>query len=164
MNTTTTYQIEGNLIGFDLAIELKSGEFKGQSASDFRLAKNQKLEDEIAIAFGYAKAYWTEFQVRLAQDKTETATSITREYWAVRLLKLLGYELTYQAQASVVEGQTFAISHRAEPGEDKPPVHIIGSRLCLGARSLASYADAGSHRKLEQRSGKPRDDDVSPNG
>ena len=29
MNITTAYQIEGNLIGFDLATELKSGEFKG---------------------------------------------------------------------------------------------------------------------------------------
>lgn len=139
MNTATAYQIEGNLIGFDLTTELISGDLKGQASPDFKLAKAQKLEDEIAIAWGYAKAYWTEFQVKLAQDKTDTATSTTREIWAVRLLKLLGYEPTYQAKAEIVEGQTFAISHRAEPGEDKPPVHIIGSRL-----------------KLEQRAGTPR--------
>ncbi len=139
MNTATAYQIEGNLIGFDLTTELISGDFKGQTSPDFKLEKSQKLEDEIAIAWGYAKAYWTEFQVKLAQDKTDTATSTTREIWAVRLLKLLDYEPTYQAKAEIVEGQTFAISHRAEPGEDKPPVHIIGSRL-----------------KLEQRAGTPR--------
>ena len=156
MNTTTTYQIEGNLIGFDLTTELISGDLKGQASPDFKLAKTQKLEDEIAIAWGYAKAYWIEFQVKLAQDKTDTATSTTREIWAVRLLKLLGYEATYQAKAEIVEGQTFAISHRAEPDEDKPPVHIIGSRLCLGALPNASYADAGSHRNLEQRAGTPR--------
>lgn len=139
MNTTTAYQIEGNLIGFDLTTELISGELKGQASSDFKLGKTQKLEDEIAIAWGYAKAYWTEFQVKLEQDQTDTATSTTREIWAVRLLKLLGYEPIYQAKAEIVEGQTFAISHRAESGEDKPPVHIIGSRL-----------------KLEQRAGTPR--------
>lgn len=133
------YQIEGNLIGFDLTTELISGDFKGQASPDFKLAKTQKLEDEIAIAWGYAKAYWIEFQVKLSQDKTDTATSTTREVWAVRLLKLLGYEPTYQAKAEIVEGQTFAISHRAEPGDDKPPVHIIGSRL-----------------RLEQRAGTPR--------
>ena len=133
------YQIEGNLIGFDLTTELISGELKGQASPDFKLAKAQKLEDEIAIAWGYAKAYWTEFQVKRASDKSDTTTSTTREIWAVRLLKLLGYEPTYQAKAEIVEGQTFAISHRAEPGEDKPPVHIIGSRL-----------------KLEQRAGTPR--------
>ncbi len=139
MNTATAYQIEGNLIGFDLTTELISADFKGQTSPDFKLEKSQKLEDEIAIAWGYAKAYWTEFQVKRASDKTDTATSTTREIWAVRLLKLLGYEPTYQAKAEIVEGQTFAISHRAEPGEDKPPVHIIGSRL-----------------KLEQRAGTPR--------
>ncbi|MGB5711364.1 MAG: hypothetical protein WBM44_10700, partial [Waterburya sp.] len=90
-------------------------------------------------AWGYAKAYWTEFQVKRASDKSDTTTSTTREVWAVRLLKVLDYEPTYQAKAEIVEGQTFAISHRAEPGADKPPVHIIGSRL-----------------KLEQRAGTPR--------
>jgi hypothetical protein len=139
MNTATAYQIEGNLIGFDLTTELISGDFKGQTSPDFKLAKTQKLEDEIAIAWGYAKAYWTEFQVKLEQDQTDTATSTTREVWAVRLLKLMGYEPIYQAKAEIVEGQTFAISHRAEPGEDKPPIHIIGTRL-----------------KLEQRAGTPR--------
>jgi N-6 DNA Methylase len=139
MNTATAYQVEGNLIGFDLTTELISGDLKGQTSADFKLAKTQKLEDEIAIAWCYAKAYWTEFQVKLEQDQTDTATSTTREIWAVRLLKLLGYEPIYQAKAEIVEGQTFAISHRAESGEDKPPVHIIGSRL-----------------KLEQRAGTPR--------
>ena len=50
MNTTIAYQIEGNLIGFDLTTELISGDLKGQTSPDFKLAKTQKLEDEIAIA------------------------------------------------------------------------------------------------------------------
>ena len=105
-----TYQIEGNLIGFDLAVELKSGELKGQANQDFKLAKTQKLEDEIAIAWNYAKAYWTEFQIKLEQDQTENATSTTREVWAVRLLKLLGYEPTYQAKAEIL-----SLIHISEP-------------------------------------------------
>ena len=68
--------------------------------------------------------------------ETETATSLTREYWAVPLLESLGYKPEYQAKAEIVEGQTFAISHRADSGGDKPPIHIINSRLRLEDRFL----------------------------
>ena len=140
MNTFTGIQIEGNLITFDLTAELLSNELKGQTSKDFKIAQTNKLEDEIAIAWGDAKTYWAAFQRRLAKlAEDETATSLTREYWAVPLLESLGYTPEYQAKAEIVEGQTFAISHRAETGEDKPPIHIIGSRL-----------------RLEERIGKPR--------
>ena len=140
MNTLTGIQIEGNLITFDLTTELLSNELKGQTPKDFGIAQTNKLEDEIAIAWGDAKTYWAAFQRRLAKlNETETATSLTREYWAVPLLESLGYTPEYQAKADIVEGQTFAISHRANTGEDKPPIHIIGSRL-----------------RLEERIGKPR--------
>ncbi|MDJ0576344.1 MAG: N-6 DNA methylase [Xenococcaceae cyanobacterium MO_234.B1] len=140
MNTLTGIQIEGNLIAFDLTTELLGNELKGQTPKDFGIAQTNKLEDEIAIAWGDAKTYWAAFQRRLAKlDETQTATSLTREYWVVPLLESLGYNPEYQAKAEIVEGQTFAISHRAEAGEDKPPIHIIGSRL-----------------RLEERIGKPR--------
>ena len=140
MNTFTGIQIEGNLITFDLTTELLNNELKGQTPKDFKIAQTNKLEDEIAIAWGDAKTYWAAFQRRLAKlAETETATSSTREYWAVPLLESLGYKPEYQAKAEIVEGQTFAISHRAEVGIDKPPIHIIGSRL-----------------RLEERIGKPR--------
>ena len=140
MNTLTGIQIEGNLITFDLTTELLSNELKGQTPQDFKIAQTNRLEDEIAIAWGDAKTYWAAFQRRLAKlAETETATSLTREYWAVPLLESLGYTPEYQAKAEIVEGQTFAISHRAEVGQDKPPIHIIGSRL-----------------RLEERIGKPR--------
>ena len=140
MNTLTGIQIEGNLITFDLTTELLSNELKGQTPKDFGIAQTNKLEDEIAIAWGDAKTYWAAFQRRLAKlGETETATSLTREYWAVPLLESLGYQPEYHALAEIVEGQTFAISHRADAGEDKPPIHIIGSRL-----------------RLEERIGKPR--------
>ena len=140
MNTLTGIQIEGNLITFDLTTELLSNELKGQTPKDFGIAQTNKLEDEIAIAWGDAKTYWAAFQRRLAKlAETETATSLTREYWAVPLLESLGYSPEYQAKAEIVEGQTFAISHRANTGGNKPPIHIIGSRL-----------------RLEERIGKPR--------
>ena len=140
MTTLTGIQIEGNLITLDLTTELLGNQLKGQTPKDFGIAPANKLEDEIAIAWGDAKTYWAAFQRRLAKlAENQTATSLTREYWAVPLLESLGYKPEYQAKAEIVEGQTFAISHRAEAGEDKPPIHIIGSRL-----------------KLEQKAGTPR--------
>jgi hypothetical protein len=77
----TGIHVEGNLIAADLTYELTSGEIKGQLPKDFGLEKAGKLEDEIAIAWGDAKAYWAAFQRRLARlDETETGTSITREH------------------------------------------------------------------------------------
>ncbi|MGK7949961.1 MAG: N-6 DNA methylase [Xenococcaceae cyanobacterium] len=140
MTTLTGIQIEGNLITLDLTTELLGNQLKGQTPKDFGIAPANKLEDEIAIAWGDAKTYWAAFQRRLAKlAENQTATSLTREYWAVPLLESLGYKPEYQAKAEIVEGQTFAISHRAEAGEDKPPIHIIGGRL-----------------KLEQKAGTPR--------
>ena len=51
----------------------------------------------------------------------------------------MGYQPSYQGKAEIVNGQTYAISHRASLGENKPPLHIIGCRL-----------------KLEERAGTPR--------
>ncbi len=147
----TGIQIEGNLITFDLTTELLSGEIKGQNCQDFGLKSSNKLEDEIAIAWGDVKTYWAAFQRRLAKlGETETATSLTREYWAVPLLESLGYKPEYQPKAEIVEGQTFAISHRAEAGENKPPIHIIGSRLKLEQRPPSGTPRLSAHGLMQE--------------
>jgi hypothetical protein len=142
MNTFTGIQIEGNLITFDLTTELLSNELKGQTPKDFGIAQTNKLEDEIAIAWGDAKTYWAAFQRRLAKlAEDETATSLTREYWAVPLLESLGYKPEYQPKAEIVEGQTFAISHRAEAGEARKAV--AGVPPVEGTRSLERWCRTG---------------------
>ena len=91
--TITAIHIEGNLIAPDMTPDISAGEIKGQNNIDFGLDKSVKLEDEIAFAWGEAKDQWRIFQRRLERIKeTDTATSETREYWAIPLLKLLGYE------------------------------------------------------------------------
>ncbi len=151
MNTLTGIQIEGNLITFDLTTELLSNELKGQTPKDFGIAQTNKLEDEIAIAWGDAKTYWAAFERRLAKlGETETATSLTREYWAVPLLESLGYKPEYQPKAEIVEGQTFAISHRTEAGTDKPPIHIIGSRLKLEQRPPSGTPRLSAHGLMQE--------------
>ena len=150
MTTLTGIQIEGNLIALDLTIDIVSRDFKGQLPENFGLSSSQKLEDEIAFAWGEAKDLWNIFQRRLSRDNTETATSITREYWAVPLLKLLGYNPIYQPKAEIVDEQTFAISHRVEEGENQPPIHIIGGRTTLEKRPPSGTPRLSAHGLMQE--------------
>lgn len=80
MATLTGIQIQGNLIAPDMTAELITGNIKGQNPEDFGLTKTDKLADEIATAWGDAKAYWVAFQRRLTRlDPNDIATSLTRE-------------------------------------------------------------------------------------
>ena len=150
MTTLTGIQIEGNLIALDLTIDIVSRDFKGQLPENFGLSSSQKLEDEIAFAWGEAKDLWNIFQRRLSRDETDTATSVTREYWAVPLLKLLGYNPIYQPKAEIVDEQTFAISHRVEEGENQPPIHIIGCRTTLEKRPPSGTPRLSAHGLMQE--------------
>jgi hypothetical protein len=147
----TGIRFEGNLIVPDMAADLASGELKGQAAVDFGLPKHVKLEDEMALAWGDAKDYWNMFQRRLSQlEPQDLATSLTRDRWVVPLLKLLGYDPIYTAKAVVVEGRTFAISHRAEPGDDRPPVHVIACRVGLEQRPPSGTPRLSAHALMQE--------------
>ncbi|MBW4637883.1 MAG: N-6 DNA methylase [Gloeocapsa sp. UFS-A4-WI-NPMV-4B04] len=149
-STITAVQIEGNLIAPDMTSLVLTGSIKGQTPEDFGFAKTDKLADEIATAWGDAKAYWAAFQRALVRlDADEPATTITRE-WAVPLLRSLGYSPVYAAKAEVVEGQTYAISHRAEPGENKPPIHIIGCRVKVDQRPPSGTPRLSAHALVQE--------------
>jgi hypothetical protein len=169
--TLAGVQFEGNLLAADMTAELLAGSIKGQAAEDFGLAKTEKLEDEIAIAWGYAKAYWADFQRQLNKLNAEdTATSVTREVWAVPLLRTLGYTLVYTAKAEIVDGQTYAISHRAflpadasntndvsltTPKEilaitNYPPIHIMGCRLDIDKRPPSGTPRLSAHGLVQE--------------
>lgn len=149
--TLTGVQIEGNLLAVDITTELLAGNLKGQAPEDFGFTKTDKLADEIAIAWGDAKAYWAAFQRQLDRlDADDTATSVTRELWVVPLLRSLGYNPVYTAKAEVVEGQTYAISHRAELGENKPPIHIIGCRIKVDHRPPSGTPRLSAHALVQE--------------
>ena len=154
--TVTAIQIQGSLLAPDMTSQLAAGSIKGQSPSDFGFGKNDKLADEIAAAWGDAKAYWTAYQRALSRlDDNETATKITRELWAIPLLKSLGYHLEYTAKAEVVDGQTYAISHRAVKSDDSaitnyPPVHIIGCRVKLDEKPPSGKPRLSAHSLIQE--------------
>ena len=149
--TLTGVEIAGNLIAPDMIADLLAGEIKGQAPEDFDFAKTDKLADEIAIAWGDAKAYWAAFQRALARlDDTDSATRVTREQWVVPLLRSLGYNPIYTAKAEVVDRQTYALSHRSDPGENQPPIHILGSRVKLEERPPSGTPRLSAHALMQE--------------
>jgi hypothetical protein len=134
-----------------LTEDLLAGELKGQNPEDFGLKKTDKLADEIALAWGDAKAYWDAFQRALSRvAENDPATTITREQWAIPLLRSLGHDLVYVVKAEVVDGQTYAISHRAGSGEHKPPIHIIGGRVRLEQRPPSGTPRLSAHALVQE--------------
>ena len=172
-------QIEGNLIAPDLTTEFLAGTAKGQGTQDFGLGASEKLADEIAIAWGDAKAYWSAFQRGLARlDESDAATTLTREQWVLPLLRSFGYDPFYTSKADVVDGKTYAISHRAGRRRehssqssaeqrvtqwegsydlagtanlsDKPPLHIVGCRVGLEQRPPSGTPRLSAHALVQE--------------
>ncbi len=82
--------------------------------------------------------------------EAETATTITREYWVVPLLRSLGFDPMYVRNAEVVDGQTYAISHRADAGENKPPIHVVGCRIDLEKRPPSGNPRLSAHALVQE--------------
>jgi type I restriction-modification system DNA methylase subunit len=144
-------KVEGNLITADLTPDVLAEEVKGQTPTDFGFKATDNLADEIATTWGDIKAYYQAFQRRLNRlDPNDSATSITREQWVIPILELLGYQPVYQQKAAVVDGQTYAISHRAEAGEEKPPVHIISCRGDLEKRPASGTPRLSAHALVQE--------------
>jgi len=143
-------RLEGGLFGPDFLALLKSGELPGQKAADFGIA-DRPLIEEIAAAYRDAKRYWEAFRSGLERlPPDDPGTSLTRERWMIPFLSLLGYEPRYNRRAYEVDGQTFAISHRAGENEDAPPVHIVGAQQKLGERPPSGRPRLSPHALVQE--------------
>jgi hypothetical protein len=133
VKNSTGLHIEGNLIAGDYLADLVTGNIKGQAPEDFALAKVDKLADEIATVWGEAKKFWAGFKKSREESSfSESGTTETRKAWVVPLLYNLGYLPSFRGEAEVIDGQSFAISHRA--GMPSPPSPL--------SQSTPSYANS----------------------
>jgi hypothetical protein len=133
MASFPSIRIEGGLLGPELLDQIVSGDVQGQKPENFGLEARRNLTDEIAATFADARALWGVFQHRLSRlPENDLATTVTRDAWVIPFLGLIGYEPRFNSPSYVVDGLTFAISHRANEAEDSPPVHIVGARQELG--------------------------------
>ena len=148
----TTIVTEGGLLPADILDQIAAGEIEGQRPEDFGLPRTRRVLDEIAAAWGDARAHWDSFQHSLRRlPPADPATSITRERWVRPLLEALGYsDLTYTPRAAVLNGRTYSISHRAGQDETAPPVHIEGLRTSLDKRAESGRPRLSPHALLQE--------------
>ncbi len=151
MTSFPAIRIEGGLLGPDILEQLLALELPGQRASDFGLGERRNLTDEIAAAFADARILWSVFQSRLNRlPENDPATSLTRDGWMIPFLGLLGYEPVFNPRAYVVDGASFAISHRADQTEDAPPAHIVGARQELGRVAPSGRPRLSPHALVQE--------------
>ena len=131
--------IEGGIISGDLLerIATTPESVEGQRPGDFGV--EGRLSEEIQGAFSDATTYWNAFQARLHRGK-ESATTITRETWALPLLEEFGYDLRFQRAALQAGGSAYLISHLFGGDENKSPVHIVASDQELDTRGEAKLS------------------------
>jgi hypothetical protein len=133
MASFPSIRIEGGLLGPELLDQVIAADVPGQKPADFALEPKRNLTDEIAAVFADSRALWGVFQSRITRlPENDLATTVTRDQWALPFLALLGYQARYNSKAFEVDGQSFAVSHRAGEAEDTPPVHVVGARQELG--------------------------------
>ncbi len=148
-------RIEGALLSADLVEAVIKGEAPGQSVRDFGLPPRSVLTDEVAYAWGLARAHWDAFQHargRLAEkaksgadsnpQRTPLVTKETRTQWVEPLLASLGYDdLARASEPQEVGDRIYPISHYAGSDSGAPPVHIVGA-----GQDLDRPADTGRPR------------------
>ncbi len=160
VKNSTGLHIEGNLIAGDYLSDLVTGSIKGQSPEDFGFAKADKLADEIATVWGEAKKFWAGFKKSREESSfSESGTTETRKAWVVPLLYNLGYLPSFRGEAEVIDGQSFAISHRAGDwgGEVAkatttvtPPIHITGCRIRLDQKPPSGNPRLSAHGLMQE--------------
>lgn len=144
--------IEGGLIPSDLVEQIATGDFSGQSPEHFLLDPYTRLSDEIAGAWADARAYWHAFQRAIDRlPEHDTATTPTRQLWIIPLLYTLGYQqVAFMRQAEVLDGRSYAISHRAGENETAPPIHIEGAGTSLDQRPPSGRPRLSPHGLVQE--------------
>jgi type I restriction-modification system DNA methylase subunit len=146
--TLMDIRVEGGLVSPDLLERLDA--LEGQKPTDFGLPSRRTVVDEVAAIWSVARTYWQAFQARLERQASESLTTITREQWMIPLLDALGYAPEYQRQAAQLEdGRSYALSHRADAGEDAPPLHIVACDQELGSRPPSGRGNLAPHSLLQ---------------
>ncbi len=151
MNTFSALRIEGGILGPDIIEQLLGEDLPGQQPKDFGIEGRRTLTEEIARLFTDARSQWEIFHRRLSNlPESDPATSLTRDAWLIPFLSMLGYELHFNHRAYLVEGETFAISHRAGEHPDAPPVHCVGARQELGRLAPSGRPRLSPHGLVQE--------------
>lgn len=133
--------IQGNILSSEILEKIRTEDIRFQKVADFGLNPSASIRDEINLAWSIAVSNWNVFKLkRESLSDSDSGTSETRKFWILPLLQqVLGYEMT-TATAELINGKSYAISHRAT-NKDGYPIHIVGVN-----QSLDKRADTGGTR------------------
>lgn len=129
--TFETVRIEGSIFTEDILAKIAAEDSRGQSPKEFNLEQGVKVKDEIAAAWTDVQELWHIFKRQKDRLKeTVSGASETRDFWMKPLLRLLGYNLQYEAKGEVVNNRNYVIDHR-DITIDRFPVMIKGCNESL---------------------------------
>lgn len=145
----SSIRIEGAILSPDILEQIAQGTRSHQESDSFGFASRTAVKDEIQFAWGEAVHHWKIYRQRLERlRKSETIESVTRKFWVVPLLDLLGYELE-SAEAETVAGKNYAISHRV-PVLGGYPIQIVGCDRELDKRATDGGPRLSPHGLLQE--------------
>ena len=142
--------IQGNIISSEILEKIRTEDIRFQKPVDFGLHPNAPVRDEINLAWSIAVTSWSAFRTkRDSLSDTESGTSETRRYWMMPLLQqILGYELS-TSNAEIINGKSYAISHRAT-NHDGFPIHIVGVNQSLDKRPETGGTRLSPHALVQE--------------
>ncbi len=141
--------IQGNILTSEILEKIRREDIRHQKPLDFNLDPNTTIRDEISLAWSMATSNWKAFQQKRENLRdTDTGTTETRRFWMMPLLNLLGYDISV-ATAEIINGKSYAISHRASNLEGFP-VHIVGVNQSLDKRAESGGARLSPHALAQE--------------
>lgn len=154
--TYPSINIQGNILSGEILEKIRNEEVNHQSAVSFGLDKNIRVRDEIGLAWSTIRGLWSTFSKRRERiDPEDSGASETRNFWMLPFLATLGYDVE-KANAEIIDGKTYAISHRAI-NLDGFPVHISGINDSLDRRRDNSGPRLSPHALIQEYINKTED-------
>jgi len=145
----TTIRIEGPILSADILDKIEQGDLGGQLPKDFGFDGKVKVKDEIAKAWADAQDLWRVFKhQREKVGESKPGTTETRRFWIIPLLDLLGYD-TQLSKKEMVNGKSFAISHRAA-NINGYPIQIMGFNDNLDKKRLEGGPRISPHALVQE--------------
>lgn len=148
-----TIRSEGGLLPTELQQRVREADIDlgGLRGEDYGLPPNEPLNEAIVRSWNRLVGAWGSFQearAKLADD--DPGTTVTRERWLLVLLHELGYGRVQTANAVVIDGKSYAVSHAWAPSP--VPIHLVGCKVKLDTRSrgVAGAATQSPHGTLQE--------------
>lgn len=141
---------EGGLLPADLLarIHARDKDLPGLKPEDYRLPSGITINEAINRSWSWLQSLWQKSAALREQALAGThLTAETRRAWLEPLFQELGFGTLERSSAVTIEGDEYAISHRA----GSVPIHLIGFGLDLDRKTAgaAHAARANPHGLLQ---------------